>query len=440
MTGESAAINVLHVDDEPDLAALTADMLERDDEIAVETATSASEGLDRLADGHFDCLVSDYAMPGIDGIEFLEAVRAEYPDLPFILYTGEGSEEIASEAITAGATDYLQKGGGTEQYDLLANRIHNAVSQYRSQQRAAKLDRIRSLASDVNQILVRSESRAEVESRVCARIVDTDRYAFAWIGDVDPGMDRVVPRETAGEAEGSLEEITITADDSPTGQGPVGTAAREHRVAVTENIAADPDLDRWVDVATAYGFESIAAVPLAHGETLYGVLTLYANEPQPFDEEERDLLAELGADIGHALHSLAIDEQRRQERDRREALFANAPTPVAASRPLGEGNEQYVTDVNEAFEDVFGFDCEAIVGKEVSDVLVPEEYHDEHVSFRERSAEGEAITERVERRTRDGIREFIMHIIPFGLDDGSPDGNYVWYTDVTDWGERERQL
>ncbi|CCQ32856.1 PhoR protein [Halorhabdus tiamatea SARL4B] len=439
MTGDSTAITVLHVDDEPDLAALTAEMLERDGQITVETATSASEGLDLLAEGHFDCLVSDYAMPGMDGIEFLEAVRVESPDLPFILYTGKGSEEVASEAITAGATDYLQKGGGTEQYDLLANRIYNAVSQYRSQQRAAKFDRIRSLMSDLNQILVRAESREAVESRVCERIVDTDRYTFAWIGDVDAETGRLEPRVRAGEADGYLEEITITADDSPTGQGPAGTAARERRVAVTENIAADPELDRWADVATAYGFESIAAVPLAHDETLYGVLTLYADEPQPFDADERDLLGELGDDIAHALDSFAIDEQRREERDRREALFANAPTPVAASRPLGAGNEQYVTDINDAFEDVFGFDRETLVGEEVSDVLVPEEHHDEHVEFRQRSADGEAITKRVERCTREGTREFLMHVIPFGLDD-APDGNYVWYTDVSDWSEREREL
>ncbi|WEL20824.1 PAS domain S-box protein [Halorhabdus sp. BNX81] len=440
MTDASTGINVLHVDDQADLAAVVAEMLERDADITVETATSATEALERLSGGQFDCLISDYAMPGMDGIEFLEAVRADDPDLPFILYTGKGSEEVASEAITAGATDYLQKGGGTEQYELLENRIRNAVAQYRSGQRAAKLDRIRSLASDVNQVLVRADSRAKAEAAVCERIVDTDRYEFAWIGTVDPDTDRLVVRERAGESDGYLEEITVTADESPTGKGPTGTAARERRVAVSQNIAEDPDLDRWADAATARGFQSVAAVPLEHEDTLYGVLTLYADEPQPFDGDERDLLSELGADIGHALHSFAIDEKRREERDRREALFANAPTPVAASRPRGEDHKQYITDVNESFETVFGFERDAIVGEEVTDVLVPPEYHDEHVRFRKRTADGEAITATVERLTRDGIREFIMHIIPHGLDDGSPVGNYVWYTDVTDWGERERQL
>ncbi|HSG72327.1 MAG TPA: PAS domain S-box protein, partial [Planctomycetaceae bacterium] len=79
----------------------------------------------------FDCVVSDYDMDSQDGIEFLEQFRERYPKLPFILYTGKGSEEVASDAISAGVTDYLQKGSGLDQYTVLANRINNAVEQFR---------------------------------------------------------------------------------------------------------------------------------------------------------------------------------------------------------------------------------------------------------------------------------------------------------------------
>ncbi len=137
-------IQILHVDDDAAFASLTAEMLENEDErFTVTTELSATEGLDRLAEDDIDCIVSDYNMPGRDGIEFLERVRENYPDLPFILFTGQGSEEVASEAISAGVTDYLQKASGTERYELLANRIDNAVRLTRAQrERQRHLDAI----------------------------------------------------------------------------------------------------------------------------------------------------------------------------------------------------------------------------------------------------------------------------------------------------------
>jgi len=126
-------IQVLHVDDDSAFAEMTAEFLEREDErFDVQTAGSAAEGLERVRAGGIDCIVSDYDMPRQNGIEFLESVRENHPDVPFVLFTGKGSEEVASEAISAGVTDYLEKGGGPSQYTVLANRVGNAVEQYRS--------------------------------------------------------------------------------------------------------------------------------------------------------------------------------------------------------------------------------------------------------------------------------------------------------------------
>jgi len=89
---------VLRVDDDPATLDLTATCLEREG-LTVETEASAREGLDRLAtNGDIDCVVGDYDMPGMDGLRFLQAVREGFSERPFVLFTDEGSEEIANEA------------------------------------------------------------------------------------------------------------------------------------------------------------------------------------------------------------------------------------------------------------------------------------------------------------------------------------------------------
>ncbi|WP_267162888.1 PAS domain S-box protein [Halovenus salina] len=140
---DTSPIRVLHVDDDPSLLELTSELLESEDNrLVLETATSADKGLDQIGDRPPDCIVSDYDMPGKNGIEFLQAVRETHPDLPFILFTGKGSESVASDAMAAGVTDYLQKGSGTEQYELLANRITNAVQAQRATQEATRQEEL----------------------------------------------------------------------------------------------------------------------------------------------------------------------------------------------------------------------------------------------------------------------------------------------------------
>ncbi|WP_231512930.1 PAS domain-containing response regulator [Haloferax mediterranei] len=140
----AGTIKALHVDDDPASTDLTAEFLERENEnLSVVSATSAEEGLCRLAETDIDCVISDYDMPGQTGIDFLKAVREEYPDLPFILFTGKGSEEVAADAISAGATDYIQKETGTGQYTVLANRITNTVAQYRARRQSERANRRR---------------------------------------------------------------------------------------------------------------------------------------------------------------------------------------------------------------------------------------------------------------------------------------------------------
>ena len=129
-------IMVLHVDDDPAFLDLAGDMLDLvAADMTVTTAPGADAALERLDEERIDCVVSDYDMPGRDGLELLQAVREMYPGLPFILFTGKGSEEIASEAVSAGVSDYLQKGSGRDCYEMLAKRVRDAVDRHRTEER-----------------------------------------------------------------------------------------------------------------------------------------------------------------------------------------------------------------------------------------------------------------------------------------------------------------
>jgi len=137
-TAKSAEIEVLHVDDEAAFLDLSKTMLERQDtDITVTTVTDPTTVLDGIRSTDVDCVVSDYDMPRLNGVELLESIREHDTDLPVILFTGKGSEEVASEAISAGVTDYVRKGGDAERFEMLANRIQNAVGRYRAEQRLA---------------------------------------------------------------------------------------------------------------------------------------------------------------------------------------------------------------------------------------------------------------------------------------------------------------
>jgi len=126
---EREATQVLLVDDEPGLPETIGAYIEREnDDMTVTTATSSLEAVTRLEEESFDCIVSDYQMPAISGLDFLKAVREEDATLPFIVFTAKGSESVASQAIETGVTDYVQKGPDPEQYNELGDRIRKAVT------------------------------------------------------------------------------------------------------------------------------------------------------------------------------------------------------------------------------------------------------------------------------------------------------------------------
>ena len=123
--------SVLHVDDDPDCLESVARALEHTEEaIDVDSVTDPAAARSRLAADteRIDCVVSEYDLPDTDGLALFEGLREVDTTLPFVLFTGTGSEAIAARAISAGVTDYVRKGAGTDP-EALAERVVEIASE-----------------------------------------------------------------------------------------------------------------------------------------------------------------------------------------------------------------------------------------------------------------------------------------------------------------------
>jgi len=121
-------VRILCVDDEEDEFHLLERNLKRSDQnIQVKWASTGSEALEALEKEEYDCILCDFIMPGMDGLELLNTLRGKRNDTPFVFLTGRGSEEVAAKSMRMGADDYFTKEIGKAHFNILANRIKSII-------------------------------------------------------------------------------------------------------------------------------------------------------------------------------------------------------------------------------------------------------------------------------------------------------------------------
>ena len=100
---------ILIVEDDPDDVELILLGFSKHDEFFVDVATTGEEGLDRIREACYDLISVDFALPGISGLDVLEEIRNSDQDVPVVMVTGRGTEELQVVAFEKYATSYVMK-------------------------------------------------------------------------------------------------------------------------------------------------------------------------------------------------------------------------------------------------------------------------------------------------------------------------------------------
>jgi len=322
-------IHLLHVDDEPGALSTTENYFERfHDGIAIETTTDPESAVDRVRGSDIECVLCDYDMPEMDGLAVLETIRAAGLSQPFILYTGKGSEDVASEAISAGVTDYVEKGESTGHFAVLANRIENAVARYRNEQRreAAAARSGDEGRADHERALARYE--AIVESITDAAVVIDRDWEIAYANEY------------------ALERADMTLD-AICGTDTLAMADRlfvsQEKVDYYESLLADV-FEQGRAIEDPCSFE--VTVDLPNGEAVRE----YRLSPMEIDGEVEAVVL-LARDI-------TARRERERELERFEEIVSVVDDGVYALDDEGE-----FTMVNDAMTGLTGYDREELLGK-----------------------------------------------------------------------------
>ncbi|WP_202613866.1 bacterio-opsin activator domain-containing protein [Halostella pelagica] len=258
------------------------------------------------------------------------AIGVDIRELPSIVETGEAElfsrllegetiefefpfESIyGAEAYFTGRGVPLYRDGEFDGALLMANDISERRRHERELERQrdelTTLDRINELLLEVTRDLFESPTRTEIEQVVCDRLAASELYQFAWIGEPERRGKRIVPRASAGIDDGYVEAITVTTAEEGPGRGPGGRALRTGRIQVSQDIHSDPSFEPWREEALDRDVKSVAAVPLVHGDTTYGVLAVYATRPLAFSQREQAGFETLGKAVGFAINAI---ENRR---------------------------------------------------------------------------------------------------------------------------------
>ncbi len=370
-------LHILIVEDSEDDAMLLLRELDKGGYDVTSRRVETEEELrSSLAAESWDLVVSDYVLPRFSGTAALQVLKQSGLDLPFIIVSGNIGEEIAVEAMKAGAHDYLMKGNLKRLVPAVERELEEAGvrrKRRRAETDLVRLNRLYAVLSSVNEAIVRKRDRRELFAEVCRIIVETGAFRLAWVGILDAAT-RIVRTVASHGATAYLDGLTVVADDVPEGKGPTGRAIVEKRHVINLDFETNQRMAPWRERARASGIRSSSAFPLCEGDRAVGALTIYSEQPHFFTDEEISLLTTLANNLSYAMESIGT-EQMRQAAEANllasyrevEDLYNNAPCGYHSLDRDGT-----IARINNTELAWLGYTREEVVGrKKITDFYTP---------------------------------------------------------------------
>jgi PAS domain S-box-containing protein len=228
---------------------------------------------------------------------------------------------------------YVPKFDARGQIDGLIGYFRNVTDRKQAEKKILRITRLYTILSKINEAIIRTREPQELYEQACKVAVEDGEFLMVWIGLVDPETSFIKPVAHYGHEEGYLENIRISINpDIPEGKGPTGSAMREGRYFICNDIQNDPHMLPWREEALKRGYHSSAAFPLITDSGIIGSINFYLSEPFFFKEEEEvKLLSALADDLSFSIEAMENEEKRKQAQEKLRESKLQLETTIKAS-------------------------------------------------------------------------------------------------------------